>query len=342
MATSTHITTSGGLISTAFIENIRELGTRQRGIEPESFKLPWSEAPKKPAALEETIATAWELLKERWDAVRAYLPMMDASQVRSRWLIPLFQLLDFDPVYLRGDTVLDEAGQLRYPLSHRGWDGDWAPVLHTVIPSQDLDTRAGGGRGAKAKSPHDMVQAFLNASTTDAWAVLTNGILLRLLRDYHHTFTKGYVQFDLESIFETRNYGDFRALYGLAHASRFVTPQTSEVSETSELLSPLERFYKDSLATGIRVGEDLREQVRQAIETLGNRFLAGGVVRSPAGHPDAAASGPNGSLIDRLQTDTELCRAYYQAILRLVYRVLFLLFAEQRGMLPQIGAPLET
>ena len=32
--TTTHITTSGGLISAAFIENIRELGTRQRGIEP--------------------------------------------------------------------------------------------------------------------------------------------------------------------------------------------------------------------------------------------------------------------------------------------------------------------
>ena len=68
---TTHITTSGGLISAAFVENIRELGTRQRGIEPESFDLPWSAAPKNPAGLEETIAAAWELLLERWDAVRA-------------------------------------------------------------------------------------------------------------------------------------------------------------------------------------------------------------------------------------------------------------------------------
>ena len=47
---------------------------------------------------------------------------MDVSQVRNRWLLPLFRVLDFDPVYLRGDVVLDEAGRLRYPLSHRGWD----------------------------------------------------------------------------------------------------------------------------------------------------------------------------------------------------------------------------
>ena len=84
MTTPSHITPSGGLTSAVFIENIRELGTRQRGIEPESFAIlategsprsaaEWeTEAPKSPAAaLEETIATAWELLKERWDAVYA-------------------------------------------------------------------------------------------------------------------------------------------------------------------------------------------------------------------------------------------------------------------------------
>lgn len=307
---TTHITTSGGLISTAFIENIRELGTRQRGIEPESFALPWSPAPKSPRALEEAIATAWELLKERWDTVGADLPMMSISQVRTRWLLPLFQLLDFEPAFLRGDTVLDEAGKLRYPLSHRGWEGDGAPAIHTLISSQSFDHRPARGRGIRAKSPHDMLQAFLNASTPDLWAVLTNGILLRLLRDYHHTFTKGYVQFDLESMFETRNYGDFRALYRMCHASRFVAR-----GDGDEAILPLEQFCEDSIATGTKVGEDLRGQVRQAIETLGNGFL-------------------DGDLIRRLQQDEALCRRYYSEILRIIYRILFLLFAEQRGMLP--------
>jgi hypothetical protein len=227
MTTLTHITTSGGLISAAFIENVREPDSRQRGVEPESFALPWAKPPRSPAALEESIAAAWELLLERWDAVRNDLPTLDVSQARSRWLLPLLELLDFHPVYLRGDTVLDEAGRLRFPLSHRGWDGEHAPIIHTVVPSQDLDGRMVAGRGVKTKSPHDVLQAFLNASPTDRWAILTNGILLRLLRDYHHTFTKGYVQFDLESIFETRNYGDFRALYRMCHASRFVPPLTS-------------------------------------------------------------------------------------------------------------------
>ena len=42
---------------------------------------------------------------------------------------------------------------------------------------------------------------------------------------------------------------------------------------------PLEQFYKDSIATGVKVGEDLRGQVRQAIELLGNGFLDGELIR---------------------------------------------------------------
>ena len=39
MPTPTHITTSGGLISTAFIKNAREPDSRQRGVKPVSFAL---------------------------------------------------------------------------------------------------------------------------------------------------------------------------------------------------------------------------------------------------------------------------------------------------------------
>jgi len=307
--TTTHITTSGGLISAAFIENIRELDTRQPGTEPESFAMPGRPPTPSPGALEDEIGAAYELMLERWDAIHDEIRMFDVSQVRSRWLLPLFQVLDFDPVYVRGDVVLDEAGKLRYPLSHRGWDDSGAPYLHTVIPSQKLDERQGSGRGIKSKSPHDMLQAFLNASSDDVWAVLSNGILLRVLRDYHHTFTKGYVQFDLGAMFETRNYGDFRALYRMCHASRFVAP--GEVTGTSEVpvtLCPLEQFYKDSIATGVKVGEDLRGQVRQAIETLGNGFLTASpeLIRQLQSSP-RVRGGPRGGLLSASSTTVTSC-----------------------------------
>jgi hypothetical protein len=311
--TTTHITTSGGLISAAFVESVRELNARRAGLEPDSFALPWQEPPRTPATLEDEIATAWELLREQWDTLHNDIHAMELSQVRRRWLVPLFDLLGFNPQYLRADVVLGEGESLVFGLSHRGWEGEGAPPLHSVAPSQDLDDRVGRGRGFKAKSPHDMVQAYLNASRDERWGIVSNGIVLRLLRDYHHTFTRGYVQFDLESIFETRNFGDFRALYRMAHASRFI-PRGEEPE-------PLEHFYKESLSTGIRAGEELRGQVREAIETLGNGFL-------------------DGALIARLQEDQEAARAFYSEILHVVYRLLFLLFAEQRGLVPHHDAPL--
>jgi len=81
-------------------------------------------------------------------------------------------------------------------------------VVHIVPPAQDLDERLEKGQ----PSPHDALQAYLNVHG-DKWGLVTNGLYLRLLRDYYHTYTKGYIEFDLEAIFLTRSFSDFQALY---------------------------------------------------------------------------------------------------------------------------------
>jgi hypothetical protein len=320
---ASYIRTSGGLLTQAFIDALREPSTSRPHTGPSSFGLPWANAPTTDRKLEDDIAGAWDLLKERWDALTQTvesLDELDVSTTRERWLLPLAQLLDFDPQYQRADLRPSRDDSFRFPVSHRGWTaseelGD-GPALHLLAPSQDLDQRQGTGRGPKAKSPHDMLQVFLNVSEPDLWAILSNGKTLRLLRDYHHTFSKGFVEFDLESIFEGRNYADFRALYRLCHASRF-----RPVREEDAAL-PLEAFHETARATGVKIGEDLRPQVRDAIEDLGNGFLQG-----------------DPELIEQLQGDPDAARDFYSEILRVVYRVLFLLFAEQRELIPDRTAP---
>jgi hypothetical protein len=320
---SLHITTSGGLLTQSFIDAIREEATDRPHTGPASFDVPWEEAPSTERKLEDDIAGAWELLKERWDAIVEdaggveQLHTLDVSTIRERWLLPLFRLLDFEPQYQRADLQPTEDENLRFPVSHRGWTPDGA-ALHLLEPGQDLDERQDIGRGPKAKSPHDMLQVFLNVSEPDLWAVLSNGRTLRLLRDYHHTFSKGYVQFDLESIFESRNYADFRALYRLCHASRF-----RPIEDEEDQQIPLEDFHQTARATGVKIGEDLRPQVRDAIEYFGNGFLQ----HDP-------------ELIEELQGDPDAAQAFYSEILRVVYRILFLLFAEQRGLVPDADAEL--
>lgn len=364
MTPPTTITVSGGLITAHFIEAMRGPAFGHPGVKPESFALPGKPAPRSPAELEGQIAAAFELLVEQWDGIHAEIGRMDAPTLRRRWLRHLWELLDFEPVYLRGDTVLNPGtgDELRFDLTYRGWEGD-GPILHTVAPAQGLDAKpAGRERGPKGKPPHDMLQLFLNLSRTDRWAILTNGLSLRLLRDYHHTSTRGYVEFDLEGIFESRNLADFRALYRMCHASRFVTneripqggyalsestnqqidehlhPPAGAVSaeEDAESTNPpasqstnvpvpqvtiLESFHQDSQAAGVKVGEDLRGQVRAAIETLANGFL-------------------QGPLAARLAGQTERVADFYDEILHVIYRILFLLYAEQRAILPRRDAPL--
>ena len=321
MKESSHITTSGGLLTQSFIDAIREESTDRPHTSPSSFTVPWEETPSTQRKLEDDVAGAWELLKERWDSLQQEyesLDDLDVSTTRERWLLPLLRLLDFEPEYQRADLRPTGDEDLRFPVSHRGWTPG-GTALHLVESRQDLDERQGTGRGPKAKSPHDMLQVFLNVSEPDLWAVLSNGRFLRLLRDYHHTFSKGYVQFDLESIFEARNYADFRALYRLCHASRF-----RPIEEEEEERIPLEDFHQTARATGVKIGEDLRPQVRDAIEHLGNGFLQ----RAP-------------DLIEELQGDPDAAQDFYSEILRVVYRILFLLFAEQRGLVPDADAPRE-
>ena len=320
---TTFITTSGGLLTDELVNKLRQRQCAESAVRPETFALPNTEPPEE-ADLEEEIGDAWNTLRERWDehTMDNELFGMDVSDARNKWMLKLFRRLGFEPVYQRENL---EVGGIEANLSHKGWpDGDiesygemegrTAPILHTVEPGQKLDEKPEDApRGTK--SPHDTLQEFLNASDEHDWGVVTNGLTLRVLRDFYHTYTRGYVEFDLENMFTNRNYGDFRALYRLSHATRFIQPVVADEEDDTE--TPLEQLYQVALSTGVKVGQDLQENVVNALETLGNGFLNSEIKAAlEEGGQDAAED-------------------YYQDLLYVVYRILFLMFAEQRGMMSQ-------
>ena len=131
---------------------------------------------------------------------------MTVSEARTKWMVPLFKELGFDPGFNREDIVVDGDDKLRFRLSHRGWISASAPMVHMVAPSQDLEEAGDGSeeevvRRGRTRSPHDEMQAYLNVTKGLKWGIVTNGILLRILREYYHTTTKGYVEFDIENYF---------------------------------------------------------------------------------------------------------------------------------------------
>ena len=309
---------SGGLITSHFMSLLQD---SQQGFEyarPETFLRPWREEDAPPQNEKEFLSRVGEV----WDHLRILFDekyrniksgKISADDARRFWQLPILDALGFEPTYTAKQIIISD--QVKYHFSHRGWfprkDVETRvptpPVIHILPPGTDPDTRP----APKQPSPHDALQNCLNRNDA-TWALLMNETAIRVIRDYHHTTVPGYIEFDLEGIFLNRSFPEFLALYRFCHASRFARD-----AETGK--EPLEDYYEVSRQAGEKIGQSLRENVVTAIERLGNGFL-------------------DEVLIDQLKGDREACQAYYQEILTVVYRVIFMLFAEQRGMLGIEGA----
>jgi len=179
--------------------------------------------------------------------------------------------------------------------------------------------RTPGVAGAARMSPHSMVQEFLNRSGQHLWGVVSNGLKLRLLRDNKSLTRDAYVEFDLEGMMSGEIYSDFILLYLLLHQSRIE-------AETPEKCW-LERWAQEAQKQGTRALDQLRGGVEQAIAALGQGFIA---------HPK------NQKLRKRLQEGRLSRYTFFQQLLRLVYRLIFLFVAEDRNLLFPKEAPQEA
>lgn len=267
---------------------------------------------------------SWAHLKAVWRELRERLPEDAASGAPAhdlaglaagQWPAPLFGELGFGDLTAVGPAGIDaDDGTKTFPVSHRRGH---VPI-HIAPWNADLDgrTRGMGERSPGGVPPQSLVQECLNRTVAHLWGVLTNGRQLRLLRDSSAPATSShvsYVEFDLEAIFDGELFSEFALLYRLLHVSRFESGQ-----DGAPALCPLERWRTDAIASGTRALDQLRKGVQEAITTLGTGFLR---------HPD------NARLRENVDTG-----ALHTALLRLVYRLLFVFVAEARGALHAPGA----
>ncbi|MFG3199809.1 Eco57I restriction-modification methylase domain-containing protein [Streptomyces sp. NPDC048208] len=298
------VTTVGGLLPADMLLRIAE-ARNLPGTKPADYGLPAS------VTVRDEAERAWEYLKPLWRDLRKALPSdpntgAPAADPTGRagtdWLAQLFRKLDFGAL-----TEVDAAGipadsepEKRFPVSHRH-----GPALVHLIPwNQELDKRPAAGQ-VPAQS---MLQDCLNRTEAHLWAVLTNGRRLRLLRDSSSFSTAAYVEFDLEALFDGELFSEFVLLYSLLHASRFAMPEGAAASGCW-----LEKWRTVAIESGSRALDHFRDGVQAALTVLGTGFLS---------HPD------NNKLREHLDV-----HAFQTALLRLVYRMIFLFVAEDRGAL---------
>ncbi|HEV58960.1 MAG TPA: type II DNA modification enzyme, partial [Phycisphaerales bacterium] len=301
----TTIKTEGGLLPADLLVRIAEGDPAVEGLTPEAYHLAKSER------LNEAANRAWNRLKGAWEGFKAAsqaLPESDAGTTltRERWLLILFQELGYGRLTTRKAYEIEGK---TYPISHE-WQ---ATPIHLVSFRQELDRRTPGARGASRVSPHSLVQELLNRGENLLWGFVSNGLVLRLLRDNVSLTRQAYVEFDLQAMMDSEAYSDFFLLFLLCHQSRVEVPE----GKTPEHCW-LERWYNTSLREGTRVLDRLRDGVEQAIQALGGGFLA---------HP------ANQALRERLRSGDLTTQDYYRQVLRVVYRLLFLFVAEDRDLL---------
>lgn len=255
----------------------------------------------------------WAYLTGAWAAYRdelAKLPEGDPATrlTRERWSLLLLDQLGYGRVPTTNGGM--SADGKTFPVSHQ-----WGPVpIHLLGAGVRVDSRTAKVAGAATASPQSMVQELLNRSDDHTWAILSNGRVLRLLRDSTSLVGGAFVEFDLEAIFDGDLFSDFVALYATCHQSRLEVLD-EEVGPDS---CWLERWRSESLEQGSRALGLLRDGVVAAIEALGT-----GLLNHPANH-DLRAQVTSGAV----SRDD-----FNHALLRLVYRLLFTFVAEDRGAL---------
>ena len=168
-----------------------------------------------------------------------------------------------------------------------------------------LDARDADGRG-RSRTPHGQILRYLSTAEVESesrirWGILTNGVVWRLYDYRARPRASGYFETNLAEALKPGNEDDLRLLHLLLRRSSF-TPQRGATAS----------FLETALAEGRRheqqVAEDISGVVFERVFPTLVRALAAG-------------------------TDADL-PAVREAALIFLYRLLFVLYAEDRGLLP--------
>lgn len=305
------IRSEGALLPVDLLQRVGERDKDLGGLRGEDYGLP----PNEP--LNEAIVRSWNRLVGAWGSfreAREKLPEGDPGTTitRDRWLLVLLQELGYGRVQT---AIAIELQGKSYAVSHA-----WGKVpIHLVGCRVPLDRRSRGVAGAATQSPHGTVQELLNRSDERLWGLVSNGLVLRVLRDNSSLTRHAYLEFDLEQMLEGEVYADFVLLWLMCHASRVEGERPHECW--------LERWSQGAVKRGTRALDGLRRGVEEAIAALGSGFLR---------------PGSNGDLRAALRAGDLSTQDYYRELLRLVYRLLFLFVAEDRGLLLDLRATEEA
>ncbi|MBS1251100.1 MAG: Modification methylase PaeR7I [Anaerolineales bacterium] len=257
----------------------------------------------------------------------------DAATTRQNLIRPLLETLGFRVAPGSGGTAADfrlytdDSDQVRaFALAY-----PWNRYLDGKGTSRD-DERPEENPGAQ-------VVSLLDAGTAD-WGIVTNGKIWRLYSARAHSRATNYYEINLEETLASPDPGEaFRYFYLFFRAQAFAPYSDPKglrkpLGSTARELTFLDWLMEESQAYARELGERLKERVFEKIfPHFAQGFIAGLVPRPGLGTRPGLGGADALLALPEDEREAQL-QLVYEGTLTFLYRLLFLLYAESRDLLP--------
>lgn len=315
----------GGLLSPDWLARVALLSAGQQA--ESDYRIP------KGLNIRDEIGRYWRMAQAHWREFAEGLPRLqapargasgaDARALAERFVLSLLREC-FGFASLAPLASIDVAGRI-YPIGFAALSGRVPIVIPAAGSGLDAPSAEFADEGRK-RSAFGVAQEFLNAAEQTTWGLVCDGVMLRIVRNNASLTRPAWIEADLRRIFTEERYADFAALWLLAHETRFGRAATDGSAEPATACA-LDAWREAGREEGVRAREHLRRGVEEALVALGQGFLS---------------HAANAALRTALQDGSLTKTAYFQQLLRLVYRLIFLITVEERGLLHSSDASEEA
>jgi hypothetical protein len=295
------IAIEGGLISPDWLSKIAQQSAGQQS--ESDYRIP------KGLTLRDEIGRFYRMAQAHWQDFYRAVDVPASLNATERFVRALLQDC-FGFTSLKSCSPL-LIGERSYPIGHSALT-ESVPIVICASTQSIESLQPNFGEVGRRRSAFGLLQEFLNAQEQALWGIASNGLTLRIARDNASLTRPAWIEADLQRIFTEDRFADFTGLWLIAHESRF----GREGQKAAECI--LEQWRSSGQEEGTRARDQLRRGVEDALTALGQGFVA---------HPD------NHALRQALQDGTLSNQAFFNELLRLIYRLIFLLTTEDRGLL---------
>jgi hypothetical protein len=244
-----------------------------------------------------------------FDTIKLEGPVFTAEIVQKAVIGDAAKQLDADYHIPRGLRLLDEIGR-SFQIACAQWKSFNEGKLNEArfIKEFFID--------ALSYTP-EFFEKLVNINPLESetsWYIICNTSYLRLVRKSSSLARPSYLEFSLSVILSENRFPEYQMLYRIMHGSR---ASGLEADGKGECVWDLWKKAGEEL--GVRVREGLRKGVTRALSVLGRGFLT---YLSPG----------NDALRSVLGSGELSAQGYYQELMRLMYRFLFIITIEERNL----------